>query len=76
MILIPKLTLLRPHGAILADGHEVADLLQCGHCQYTWQVQPGSGRRRGFCYRCMRVTCNRPEKPECQIECTPFDADG
>lgn len=67
---IPKLALLKPHGALLDDGREVADLLQCCHCQYTWQVQPGSGRRRGFCFRCDQVTCG---KPECMV-CMPFTA--
>ena len=67
-MLIPKLTLLRPHGALIevASGREVADLLQCCHCQYTWRLQPGSGRLRGFCYRHMKVTCG---KVECMV-CT------
>lgn len=71
-ILIPKFTLLRPHGALLEDNREVADLLQCCHCQYTWKLQPGSGRRRGFCYRCMGVTCG---KEACMV-CFPFNAEG
>lgn len=71
-LFLPKLTLLRPHGALVADGREVADLLQCCHCQYTWRLQPGSGRRRGFCHRCNAVTCG---KPECMV-CLPFNAEG
>jgi hypothetical protein len=70
VILIPRLSMLRPHGALLDDGREVADLLQCCHCQYTWRLEPGSGRRRGFCTLCMGVTCGRPP---C-MECSPFKA--
>jgi hypothetical protein len=72
MILIPKHTALRPAGALVEESREVADLLQCCHCQYTWRLQPGSGRRRGFCHRCMAVTCG---KAECMV-CTPASAEG
>lgn len=68
MILLPKHTVLRPDGALLEDGRQVADLLQCVHCQFVWRVRPGSGRRRGFCTRCQGVTCG---KPAC-MECVPF----
>jgi hypothetical protein len=65
-MLIPRATVLRPHGALLDDaGREFADLLQCCHCQYTWRLQPGSGRLRGFCYRHMAVTCGRAECMTC-----------
>ena len=36
-----------------------SDLHQCCHCQHTWRYQPGSGIRRGFCYRCNGVTCGQ-----------------
>lgn len=42
------------------DGHaREADYLQCVHCGYTWIVQPGSGRKRGFCSQCPGVTCGK-----------------
>jgi hypothetical protein len=68
MILLPRLTLLRPHGALLEDSREVADLLQCCHCQHTWAYRPGSGRKRGFCTRCQQVTCGAKS---CMM-CVPF----
>jgi hypothetical protein len=71
MLIVPRHSTLKPAGGLLEDGRQVADLLQCCHCQYTWRLQPGSGRLRGFCYRCMRVTCG---KPECMV-CRPADAE-
>lgn len=66
MLILPRHTIRRPAGALLEDGRQVADLLQCCHCRYTWRLQPGSGRVRGFCYRCMRVTCGKPECAACR----------
>lgn len=65
MLALFKHALRRPHGALLQDGREVADLLQCCHCQYTWRYRPGSGRLRGFCYRCNAVTCGAPACDAC-----------
>jgi uncharacterized paraquat-inducible protein A len=63
---------LRPHGALFAthfDGkQEERDLLTCAHCDLTWAVIPGSGRRRGYCLRCAQVLCG---KAECMAGCTP-----
>ena len=44
------------------------DCLQCVHCQYTWFVEPGSGKERGWCTGCDGPTCGGKE---CQV-CVPF----
>jgi len=41
------------------DGSFGRELLKCGHCGYTWEVMPGSGRERGYCHL-HGVTCGRP----------------
>jgi len=58
-----------PHGAIIVDGHEVANTLQCCHCGCHFVSVKGSGTVRGFCLRCSAVTCG---KPECD-RCVPFE---
>ncbi len=45
------------------------DVLKCVHCQYIWQVQPGSGRKRGFCLKCMGPTCGQ----EKCVPCSPVE---
>ena len=41
-------------------GREVqSDTLTCCHCGFTWVPAPGSGRRRGFCFRCNGHICGR-----------------
>lgn len=47
-------------GAIIADGKEVGYTLQCVHCGQHWQVIPGSGRKRGWCFYCNGPTCGLP----------------
>lgn len=63
----------RPDGYIAIsyeDGHVVErDTLQCVHCGAHFIVEPGSGRRRGFCLKCGGPTCGRPG---CD-SCTPFE---
>lgn len=44
------------------------DTLQCVHCGGHWRVQPGSGRKRGYCMRCNGVTCGQEE---CETKCEP-----
>lgn len=50
-----------PHGYIRREHAsglvEEADAMVCVHCQFTWRYQPGSGRERGWCFRCGAVTC-------------------
>lgn len=45
-----------------------AELLRCCHCEQLWKVEPGSGRKRGWCYRCQDVTCGAGT---C-VDCRPF----
>lgn len=45
------------------------DTLQCVHCGMHWQVVPKSGRKRGFCMKCMGVTCG----PQCSAACDPWE---
>lgn len=47
-----------------------AETISCVHCQFTWIVQPGSGRRRGFCFRCNGPTCG---KKKCTDKCAPWE---
>lgn len=54
-----------PDGGV-AEG----DTLQCVHCQMHWVVRPGSGTKRGWCYRCNGPTCG---KPQCMGRCVPFE---
>jgi hypothetical protein len=61
----------KPHGIIFKDGKEVATTLQCCHCMMHFVSRKGSGTRRGFCLRCMQVTCGAPK---C-VECRPFMAE-
>ena len=47
----------KPHGSIILDGQEVATTLQCCHCGKHFVSIRGSGMKRGFCMKCMQVTC-------------------
>lgn len=58
-----------PSGTILIDNQEVAHTKQCCHCQEHFVSVKGSGKIRGFCPRCMQITCG---KPACNT-CTPFE---
>lgn len=66
---------LKVSGAILMDGGsgsgwtQIADTLQCKHCQKHWQVVPGSGRQRGWCRYCDGPTCGAERCCDCQ----PFE---
>ena len=46
------------------------DTLQCVHCMQHWMVEPGSGRRRGWCTRCSGPLCGAEE---CMKNCVPFE---
>lgn len=67
-------TVRRPSGHAWLSTPEDAlserDTLSCVHCQMTWEIAPGSGRRRGFCLRCNGPTCG---KFACETECVPFE---
>lgn len=58
-----------PDGYIIIDGQEVASTKQCPHCQMHFVSVKGSGKIRGFCTKCMAVTCG---KIACNI-CVPFE---
>jgi hypothetical protein len=60
-----------PHGVVIVNGKEVATTLQCPHCMAHFISRKGSGHRRTFCFKCMAVTCG---KPECD-PCKPFVAE-
>jgi hypothetical protein len=64
----------RPMGTtFLVDpvmGTQEADTLMCCHCQHHWQVEPGSGKQRGWCLRCDQPTCG---KAACEEKCVPFE---
>jgi hypothetical protein len=44
------------------------ETLSCVHCRFTWILQKGSGRARGYCTNCMGYVCG----PAC-AECLPFE---
>lgn len=53
-----------------AGSHTFASA-QCVHCGVHWQVMPGSGRLRGYCYPCKGVLCG---KEACMKECVCIEA--
>jgi hypothetical protein len=58
-------------GAIMHDGGSqhgwtvLGETLQCVHCGGHWIMEPGSGRERGFCARCMGPVCGMRNCWEC-----------
>lgn len=58
-----------PHGGIMLDGQHVADTLRCCHCGVMWIPVKGSGIERGYCLKCMDVTCG----PKCAGSCIPLE---
>jgi hypothetical protein len=46
------------------------DTLQCVHCQAHWMIEPGSGKQRGWCWRCDGPTCGAPA---CMSRCEPWE---
>lgn len=44
------------------EGYSIqGECRQCVHCQFTWEYQPGSGTRRGYCLKHDGFLCARPE---------------
>ena len=41
------------------------EMLRCVHCGFHWEVQPGSGRKRGFCQKCCGPTCGSTQCDTC-----------
>jgi len=60
----------KPSGFLIVDGQTVADTVQCRHCGCHFTMIKGSGVRRGFCTKCMGVTCGRKD---CMTECVPVE---
>jgi hypothetical protein len=60
-------------GTFLIDGKDSAVTLRCCHCGGHWIPVKGSGRKRGFCCRCMGFCCG----PTCPAlaygTCVPHD---
>jgi len=56
----------RAHGALIVDGREVGNTLQCCHCGGHFVSVKGSGQRRGFCLRCMGPTCGAAACDACK----------
>jgi hypothetical protein len=56
----------KPDGVIFVNGQEVASTLMCCHCGTHYIPRKGSGIRRGFCLKCMQVTCGNPLCVECK----------
>lgn len=67
-------TVRRPAGYFVATGpagtEDAGETISCVHCQMHWRVEPGSGRKRGFCLRCNGPTCG---KEGCESRCVPFE---
>lgn len=57
------------HGAVIMDGREVGNTLQCPHCGGHFVSRKGSGARRTYCLKCSAVTCG---SLACD-PCTPFE---
>jgi len=53
-------------GKVLREGQT----LTCVHCGGMWEVQPGSGRSRSWCFRCNGPTCG---SRECSRTCLPWE---
>lgn len=58
----------RAGGVILVDGVCVADTIKCVHCGRHWIAIKGSGRVRGWCFKCNGPFCG----PTCTA-CYPIE---
>lgn len=61
---------LKPSGYIIVDGQEIAQTKQCCHCGNHFVSVKGSGKIRGHCMLCNKITCGAPA---CDIH-VPFEA--
>ena len=59
----------KPAGTVIVTEEmgivHTADTLQCCHCGMHWQVRRGSRSDRGFCMKCMKVTCGQKKCDPC-----------
>jgi hypothetical protein len=58
----------RAGGVIIVDGICVADTVQCVHCGRHWVAVKGSGKVRGWCFKCNGPFCG----PGC-TDCYPME---
>ena len=67
-----------PEGYLLVMGagtygegiHTERATYHCCHCQRMVIVEPGSGEKRGFCFKCMEPNCGRKK---CVTRCVPWE---
>ena len=61
-------------GYIISTDHDgrthEEDTLMCHHCGAHVQIQPGSGKTRGYCRSCDGFICG---KRQCVQSCTPME---
>ena len=64
----------KPSGYFIATGpagtEDEGETLQCVHCQAHWRIEPGSGRKRGWCFNCGGPTCGARD---CVEKCEPWE---
>ncbi len=56
-------------GVILIDGQQVGSTQQCCHCGKHFMMIKGSGRLRGHCMKCNKITCG---EIKC-CACVPYE---
>lgn len=65
-----RLVTRRPAGEFIEvqDGRVIREgqTLRCIHCGGHWEIRPGSGRRRGFCFHCNGPTCGQRGCDTCE----------
>lgn len=59
----------KPGGTMIIGTTEVADTIQCCHCNAHFIMERGSGKRRGWCMNCVAMHCGAQK---C-CECLPFE---
>lgn len=77
-VLIPKHSLLRPHGTVHVtncDGPELMrDTVMCGHCNRHGVYTPGCGKSLGKCLHCGGSLCPAcARKAEHEDGCMTFE---
>ncbi len=56
-------------GILMVNGSVVATTKQCCHCGKHFAMIKGSGKKRGYCLKCGKITCGALE---C-CKCVPFE---
>lgn len=55
----------KPDGNIIVDGNEAGETRQCPHCGMHFLSVRGSGKKRGYCMCCGKVTCGKERCDRC-----------